>query len=388
MTVDVEAAVDSNVSGDRAPASQRILIVSAAMGGGHLQISRELERRLLARGHEVLIADLNRLMPGPTGRWLERLYPWLVDRVPRLYEVIYERFFRARQRTGERVRVPVLLSLPGMRRLIARFRPHVVASTYHLSALAVAHLRGRGELHCPAVTVITTFSVHDLWTHPDADLNVCISAEAAQEARLRSGRPAVVCGPVVRPGFGEPHPQPERIRHDIGAPSENSIALVVAGSLGMGSIERAVTAIAAHPGWVPVVVCGRNEQLRRRVEQLRAGIVLGWVEDMAGLMAAADVLVENAGGLSAKEALVCGLPVVSFRPITGHGRDDTEALARLGLTDIVLDEQGLLGALDELNRDPRQRRERVARGKELVAADPTRIIERMAEGRQVRTDSS
>ncbi|MDR7299985.1 MGDG synthase family glycosyltransferase [Haloactinomyces albus] len=386
--MDAETAVDSDVDEGKEPTSHRVLIVSAAMGGGHLQISRELERRLLARGHEVLIADLNRLMLGPTGRWLERLYPWLVNRTPRLYEAIYQKFFRARQETGERVRVPVLLALPRLRRLIEHFRPHVVVSTYHLSALAVARLRGRGGLHCPAVTFITTFSVHSVWTHPDADLNVCISSEAAQEATRRSGGPAAVCGPVVRPDFDTPQADPEETRRAIGVPSDASIALVVAGSLGMGAIERAVTAIAAHPGWVPVVVCGRNEELRRRVERLRAGIVLGWVADMAGLMAAADVLVENAGGLSAKEALTCGLPVVTFRPITGHGRDDTEALARLGLTDIVMDEQGLLGTLDTLNREPRYRRDRVARGRALVTGDPARIIERMAEGRQVQTDSS
>jgi UDP-N-acetylglucosamine:LPS N-acetylglucosamine transferase len=46
---------------------------------------------------------------------------------------------------------------------------------------------------------------------------------------------------------------------------------------------------------------------------------------MAGLMAAADALVENAGGLTSKEALRVGLPVVAFRPIAGHGRHDAGA---------------------------------------------------------------
>lgn len=362
---------------------RRILIVSAAMGGGHLQISRELQRRLVARGHEVVVADLNRLMPKPFGRWLERLYPWLVNRVPRLYELIYERFFRAQQRTGERARIPVLLALPGLRRLIERVRPDAVISTYHLSALAVARLRGRGRLACPAITFITTFSVHNLWTHPAVDLNVCISAEAAEDATSRSGRPSAVCGPVVRPEFEEPRSDHEAVRRDLGVEGDAHIALVAAGSLGMGSIERAVLAIDAHPDWTPVVVCGRNPELRRRIEQLDAGIVLGWVDDMAGLMAAAHVLVENAGGLSSKEALTCGLPVVTFQPITGHGRDDTDALARLGLTEIVRDEHDLHAALDRLTGDAARRRERVLRGRSLVTDDPTSLIERIASGRRV-----
>lgn len=365
---------------------RRVLIVSAAMGGGHLQVSRELERRLAARGHDVTLADFNRLMPGPTGRWLQRFYPWLVNRAPWLYDLIYRRFFLARQRTGERAGVPVRLAVPSLRRLVGRLQPDVVVSTYHLAALAAARLREQGVLRCPAVTFITTFSVHNLWTHPGADLNLCISAEAAQDATRRSGRPAAVCGPVVRPEFTAPPTAADGTRRELGIPADARAALVVAGSMGLGPIERAVTAIGARPGWIPVVVCGRNTQLRRRVERLGVGVVLEWVDDMPGLMAAADVLVENAGGLSSKEALRRGLPVVTFQPIAGHGRDDAEALARLGLTDIVLDEQGLGAALDRLDNDPAARRERVRRGKALFVDDAARVVEDIARGREPAPD--
>ena len=37
-------------------------------------------------------------------------------------------------------------------------------------------------------------------------------------------------------------------------------------------------------------------------------VVLGWTDDMAGLMAACDVMVENAGGLTSLEAMAAGLP--------------------------------------------------------------------------------
>lgn len=367
---------------------RRVLIVTAAMGGGHLQVSRELERRLTARGHEVTIADLNEMMPGPTGRWLERLYPWLVNRAPWLYEIIYRRFFLAKQRTGERARIPVLLALPGLRRLVGRLQPDVVVSTYHLAALATARLREQGVLGCPAVTFVTTFSVHNLWTHPAADLNLCISAEAARDAERRSGRPADVCGPVVRQAFAEPPTTPQRVRAELGIAPDASVALVVAGSLGMGPAERAVTEIAAQQGWVPVVVCGRNAELRRRVEQLGAGVVLGWVDDMAGLMGTADVLVENAGGLSSKEALCAGLPVVTFCPIPGHGRDDAQALERLGLTDVVLDGPSLVTALDRLRADPRRREQRVQRGRALLTGDAADVIELVARGRHPQLTGS
>ncbi len=377
MTSGNSSAVDEQTSGDH----HRVLIVTAAMGGGHLQVSRELERRLADRGHHVTVVDLNELMPGPTGTWLQRLYPWLVNRAPWLYDAIYRTFFLARQRTGERARVPVLLALPGLRRLVERLRPDVVVSTYHLAALAAARLRDEGALRCPAVTFVTTFSVHNLWTHPGADLNLCISDAAAQDAVRRSGRPAAVCGPVVRAEFAAAPAAPGQVRHRFGIPTDATVALVVAGSLGMGPVERTVSAIAAA-GWLPVVVCGRNAELHRRVGLLGVDcVVLDWVDEMADLMSAADVLVENAGGLSSKEALCRGLPVVTFNPIAGHGRDDAEALAGLGLTDIVDDEQGLAAALQRLCSDRDARQARVRAGMSLFRDDAARVISDIARGR-------
>lgn len=364
-----------------APDGRRVLIVSAAMGGGHLQISRELQRRLSERGHQVVVADLLRLMPPPTGRWLHWVYPWLVNRAPRLYQWIYETFFLARQRAGERAGVPVRLALPGLRRLVRRFRPDVAVSTYPLAALALGRLRERGELGCPAITVITTFSVNNLWIHPGADLELCISPEAAADASGRAGRPAQVCGPVIRPGFTDVAAERSRVRRELGVPPDARAALVTTGSVGLaGSAEQAAGVIAGHPGWAPIVVCGHNEALRVRLDAFPGVVAVGWTDDMPAMMSAADVLVDNAGGMSSKEALGVGLPIVTFRPLAGHGRDDADALARLGLTDVVTDEHGLLRALDLLTGDPKRYRDRVARGRALFVDDAAAVVESIAEG--------
>lgn len=360
---------------------RRILIVSAGMGGGHLQVSRELQRRLVGRGHQVSLVDLLTLMPRPTGSWLGRLYPWLVARAPRLYDLIYEKFFLAPQRHGERVDVPVLLATPGLRRLVRQLRPAVTVSTYHLAALAAGRLRAQGEPTGTAITVITQFAVHDLWIHPHADLELTISGLAADDASARSGRPARICGPVVRPEFTVPPGNRRLLRAQLGIPRGARVALVVTGSLGLaGSAHRAAAAIAARPGWVPVVVCGRNHSLQQRLTRLEGAIVLGWVDDMAAVMSASDVLVDNAGGMCSKEALGLGLPVITFQPIAGHGRHDARELARLELTDLVDDVPALLRALDRLDGDRRRHADRVARGRALFVADAAEIIERVAGG--------
>jgi UDP-N-acetylglucosamine:LPS N-acetylglucosamine transferase len=120
---------------------------------------------------------------------------------------------------------------------------------------------------------------------------------------------------------------------------------------------------------VPVVLTGRSRPLRERLQRLPGVVALDWVDDVPSLLAAVDVLVDNAGGMSSKEALGFGLPIVTFRPISGHGRDDAAALERLGLTDVVEEPVDLLAALDRLMADPAARRERIARGRNLFVAD-------------------
>jgi UDP-N-acetylglucosamine:LPS N-acetylglucosamine transferase len=48
-------------------------------------------------------------------------------------------------------------------------------------------------------------------------------------------------------------------------------------------------------------------------------------------MHVADVLVQNAGGLSFTEALVAGLPAVTYRPIPGHGRANARVMDAAGM---------------------------------------------------------
>ena len=235
--------------------------------------------------------------------------------------------------------------------------------------------------------MITTFSVNSLWLHPAVDAELCISADAAAESERRTGRPGEVCGPIVRPGFLRAAERRDELRAkaraELGIAADARVALVVTGSMGLvGSAERAARAIARKPGWLPVVVCGRNEELCARMRRVPGAVVLGWVDDMPALMSAADVLVDNNCGMSAKEALALGLPIVTFRPLAGHGRDDAAALERLGLTEIVTEDADLLGALDALAGDDRRTQERIRRGRALFVADAAETVERAAGRRE------
>jgi processive 1,2-diacylglycerol beta-glucosyltransferase len=138
-----------------------------------------------------------------------------------------------------------------------------------------------------------------------------------------------VAGPLVPERFARRLPGDEvaALRRELGG--DGPLALLAGGSLGLGDVRTTVDDVTAA-GVTAVVLCGRNEALRRSLTGPRV-VALGWRDDVHRLMQATDVLVQNAGGLSYTESLVAGLPAVTYRPIPGHGRANARVLDEAGL---------------------------------------------------------
>ena len=74
--------------------------------------------------------------------------------------------------------------------------------------------------------------------------------------------------------------------------------------------------------------------------------ILGFTHRMSELMAASDVLIQNAGGLTWLEAFGAGLPVVMFEPLPGHGEDNSRRMCRAGLVTVAADAADLRAMVD------------------------------------------
>ncbi|MFF5260878.1 hypothetical protein ACFY4C_18215 [Actinomadura viridis] len=339
--------------GGRAPHRvRRFLILSASMGAGHDGVALELARRLAASGAEARVVDVLDLLPLGLGRALRGWYRRTMRARPWLYELIYQRFFLSRSPGA------APLAVLASRRLRRAGTCTEVVSTFHLAAQITGRARARGELAVPSTVLITDFAVHRMWLHPGNDRYLCQDPHVARTVTALTGRPARVCAPVVRPAFHRPA---------VPAPLDGPRpVLVAAGAWGVGDVEETALALARSGRCTPVVLCGRNDALRAGLAAsgLRA---LGWRADLRELMAAAYALIDNAAGLTCLEALAADLPVISHRPIAGHGRDGVRAMARAGLVPFARDTADLLAALDAL-ADPAERARLRARADALFSA--------------------
>ncbi|MFJ9896307.1 glycosyltransferase [Streptomyces sp. NPDC091280] len=332
--------------------ADRVVIVSASVGAGHDGAAAELERRLVATGFAVDRLDLLDVLPARLGRLVRDGYHRMLVRTPWLYQRIYS----STERAGGGGPLARALLRSAETRLLRALPADTgaVVSTYPGASRVLGSLRLAGRLTVPVLTYLTDFSVHPLWVADGVDVHLALHDVPAAQARAAGARDVRVCGPVADPRFRPVDASGHAAaRARFGLPANAPLALLVAGSWGVGPVRQVARELRDCGAAVPVVVCGRNEAL---AEQLRAdGIehVHGWVDDMPGLMHAADVLVQNAGGLTSLEAFATGLPVASYGCIPGHGLTNASALDEAGVAAWIREPSQLKHVLGELIDGPR-----------------------------------
>ncbi len=304
----------------------RVLVLSASIGGGHVAAGRALVKAFAELGAAVEHIDLLEHTAMPFRRLYRQAYFDLVRSVPDLVEWVGRRMDRRpseRKTTSQRLRARVtrLLSYE-LPRTIDKYRPHAVVHTHFLGAEIVAgRLRRRQPL--PQAEVITDFFAHSLWLQPgiaryfvaSEELRVHMLAAGVDPNRVR------VTGIPIDPGFAALPPRSEA-RSALGLGADREVVLLLAGGLEAADLRNVLEQLREFR-WplAVIVVCGRSPELKRVAHDATEDApgpvtftVMGFVDDMPTLMAAADVAVTKPGGLTTSEALAASLPLVLITP--------------------------------------------------------------------------
>jgi UDP-N-acetylglucosamine:LPS N-acetylglucosamine transferase len=346
------------------------------MGAGHDGVAYELERRLHARGAEAKVYDYLELLPGRMGPFYRGFYQQQLKHAPASYEWLYNRMDK-----GVISPIAQYLGQMGKRRVRKIARGYdVVISTYPLGCQATGALRKAGKLDIPAVGFLTDVDVHALWLHKGIDRNLTVWHGSAVEAIDRVGVPSHAVGPVLPDTFLEPATDVERKegRELLGVREDEHLVLLVGGSWGVGNIGDTARAIRDSGVGTPVVLCGRNEDLLKELDAEDGIVGLGWTKEVRRLLAAADVMVHNAGGLSCLEGFAVGVPVVGYNCLPGHGHRNSLAMKNAGVAAEATREAELISEIRRLSRTD-EGAEMVARARGMFLADPTDELLELAQ---------
>ncbi|HYL08120.1 MAG TPA: glycosyltransferase, partial [Candidatus Udaeobacter sp.] len=301
----------------------RVLILFSDTGGGHRAAARALTDalKLLDPTCVVTVADpLIGQGPAIVSR-LASLYSPVIRRSRAAWGAVYHT-------SNTRATFAAIRAVfgPGVRKVVAQLLkqhdPDVVLSVHpllnHIAHQAIAR-SGRPRALMTVITDLVDF--HRGWTFSQADL-VIAPTERARRVALRRRVPADrvrLLGLPVDLRFRPPAPREKQaLRRRFGLEEHRFTVLIAGGAAGVGHLAAQVRELAfEQQPWQVVVVCGRNEKLRRRLAEMELAtptLILGFVDYMPELMRACDVVVTKAGPGAIAEALATGLPLV----ITGY----------------------------------------------------------------------
>jgi 1,2-diacylglycerol 3-beta-galactosyltransferase len=341
-----------------------LLFLIADTGGGHRAGATAVARRLEMDHPGVF--DVHIVDPTSTGSrtMLGRtadLYAPLIHRARWVWAAMYHATNSAAAMSLMR-RSALRPLRSDLRGLLASIRPAAVVSFHPLlNHLAAEAVHAGPQPTVPVITVITDLvDVHAGWACRDVDAVVIPSPGGLDRCR-RAGIPASRChqlGLPVDSSFARPFPDDSErraLRARLGLAEERFTVLVCSGADGSGGLDRRARAVAASGLDVGLaVICGRNETTRRRLAGLRDASghhvpVLGFVDNMAEWMRAADIVVTKAGPGTIVEALCSGLPLLLTWYIPGQESGNLEWLVDIGAGRYVPHPRELIDTIAELS---------------------------------------
>ncbi|WP_169823409.1 MGDG synthase family glycosyltransferase [Paenibacillus yonginensis] len=371
------------------------MILTAGYGEGHHQVSRALEQELSARGIEdVLIVDLMKEAHPLLNSVSKKLY--LKNSLTSQYGLdLYGWSYYWTRGTRPGSSLGRYFNSIGKRKLKALLRqvsPDIILNTFPFGGAVEAG----SELGVPVCTVITDYTLHGRWIHPDMSRYYVATDELKydmQKKACASPQQILVTGIPVRKGFvtqskcareARNQEQEQGVIADDRSQSKKQVMLT-AGSFGVPQqMEEIVRRLLEAGNCRLAIVCGRNERLYAKWSVMFGGNpeveIFGFVPHVHEIMAKASCLVTKAGGVTLSEALALRVPVFIYKPFAGQEKENAVYFAGKGAARIAESAPELSRQISRLLDNPAEEADIRRRMSELYKGGAAeRIVSDMLE---------
>ena len=346
---------------------QKILFLSVSAGAGHMRAAEALHLTAQASLPQVQTMHLDAMdfVPSTFRKLYTDFYITLVNSYPTLWGVLYQRSSDADPDSPmQKLRRAVeRLSTGDLRKAINAFAPDAIVCTHFLPAEMLMHDIRRERMAVPVWVQVTDFDLHGMWVIPHMTGFFAASDEIAFRMRANGIETERIhtTGIPVMPAFTESQERrlcAERFGFD---PARHTIMLM-GGGAGVGKLDEvAATLMRLEHDFQLIVLAGRNETALARLQTLATEhpgrlFPFGFTNEVAQLMACADLVITKPGGLTTSECLAMGLPMVVYAPIPGQEERNA---------DYVLEQGAALKAIDLISLEYRVRQ---------LLAEPERLL--------------
>ena len=249
---------------------------------------------------------------------------------------------------------------------VSKVKPDAIICTHITAANVAVSARMLLGAHFPIVCVPTDYEAEGLWPHKYTDLFCVADQHMAETLRARKVPESrlLITGIPASPAFSETYDATE-CKREFGLPLDKQIVLFQAGATlprpyvhFRNSIKEMLPYVRRFTNMHMVIVAGKDKEYAAQVRQdiERLGIenitVFEFVSNMAGLMAAADLIVCKSGGLTVTECLCIGTPMVLMGRAYGQEKANVVMLTSTGSAFHVTTARELLNLLYQVSQHP------------------------------------
>jgi UDP-N-acetylglucosamine:LPS N-acetylglucosamine transferase len=238
-------------------------------------------------------------------------------------------------------------------------RPKLFIATHFLNAAAAVHAKKKIP-DFDSTIILFASDPHDisaLWMWRDVDYLIVCSEDVKKKAKRRGfkGDKIKVFPYPINPNFFD---IPSDTINDLASdPKDGCLTILMsAGGQGISKIGESVKLLIEND--IPiniVVVCGKNEELYKKLSRLDLSTEsriqlqpLGFVNNMNELIQKSDLVVIKAGAASTYEALYLKKPIIFFEYVAYNEKTNIEYVIDKNLGWWVRDQNELLVLLSDL----------------------------------------
>ena len=282
------------------------------------------------------------------------------------YDITWRYTFTGRLLWGGGTGISTVM-FPRFTKLVEDVKPIAVIATHIMSANIAVGARMLTKQNFPIISVPTDYETEGLWPHAFTDA-FCVGTDYMAEtlrARKIEEEKIHITGIPTRTDFLKEYDIAEA-RREFNLPQDKKVVIILAGAtlpapyrLFRERIDQTLPYLHRYTDMHFVVVAGKDreyaDQVRQRVKEL--GLpnvdVLDYCTEMAKLMAASDLAICKAGGLTVTECLCARTPMILVGRAYGQEKANVNMLTGNGAAMHVTTPRELRSRLDRFSANPR-----------------------------------
>lgn len=392
------------VAQDTAP-KPTVIVMHASVGSGHrsaamavaeaLEILRDTKDAELLKGIEVpedlVVETIDILDHGRIVFDGDKTASMFTGATRPIYDLTWRYVLTGRLLWGggtiwSRIMYPRFTDYVKEKQPLAIICTHITAANVAVSARMIS------GLDYPILCVPTDYEIEGLWPHRAVDL-FCVANEAMAETlrpRKIPNEKLLITGIPTRNDFSKEYDK-DATREQLGLPQDKMIVLALAGAYlprpyvhFRETLDKVLPYLHLYTDMHFVFIAGSDKQyaehLRKECRELgiKNVTVLEYVDEMAALMAASDLVICKSGGLTVTECLCARVPMILLGKTYGQEKSNRRMLTATGAAMHVTTSRELLETLRHIVRKPQSIQAMLINGDILRHPDSALDIARAA----------